>query len=225
MGAEHAKNSLLRTTPRKAKFQRSFSCSPYQSFGHSLPRKPKKGPSAPIRFLCFEAVNKIIFTTKRLNNSSFFLKTKSRQWQKGCNTHVARMHAAKNHRLVKHETKGTHSRASPSANQRILFLSNNKLLYKENLLPPELPAKAVTYISTSYYLVKSNKAFSLLKNVWNGEKKTLLGIEGVLSLAKTHAEPILKSLLSLSKEIPPYNRDYPIFPKKQFLMMSVFDCS
>lgn len=159
------KSSSLRTIPRKAKLQRSFSCSPYQSFVRSLPRKPKKGPSAPIHFLCFEAVNKITFTTKRLNNSSFFLKMKSRQWQKGCNTHVARMHAAKNHRLVKHETQGTHSRASPSANQRILFLSNNKLLYKENLLPPELPAKAVTYISTSYYLVKSNKAFSLLKNV------------------------------------------------------------
>lgn len=33
---------------------------------------------------------------------------KSRQWKKGCNTHVAQMHAAKNHRLIYYQKLREH---------------------------------------------------------------------------------------------------------------------
>lgn len=74
-------NQLRCTTPRKTKFQRNSICSRYQSFLLLLPRKSKKVPSAPKHLPHFQAVNRITFTTKRLNNSGSFGKQKAAKKQ------------------------------------------------------------------------------------------------------------------------------------------------
>lgn len=72
----------------------------------------------------------------------------------------------------------------------------HKALHKENVLPPELATKAMTYMSISYYLVKSNRHSASTKRSERQEKKekSLLGTEGVSSLDNTYVEPIPNSL-------------------------------
>lgn len=73
----------------------------------------------------------------------------------------------------------------------------HKALHKENVLPPELATKAMTNMSISYYLVKSNRHSASTKRSERQEKKekSLLGTEGVSSLDNTYVEPIPNSLL------------------------------
>jgi len=109
-------NQLLRTTPRKTKYREIPVVHHTSRLYICLPGSLKRCLPLPNIYLTFRQWTGLHSQPRDWGIqvlSENKKQPKSRQRKEGCNTHVAQMHAAKNHRLMSYQTKGTHSKEHP----------------------------------------------------------------------------------------------------------------